>query len=330
MGEFDLIGRYFRRDSPSDPAVVLGPGDDCALLAPDPGHTLAVSSDMLLEHRHFLPDIDPAALGYKALAVNLSDLAAMGAAPLAFTLALALPAARAGDAAWLQAFSDGLLTLARNHRCPLVGGDTTAGPLALSITVLGQVPQGQALHRAGAQAGDDIWISGTLGDARLALGALRGEWPLPPPLMVIARARLERPTPRLALGQALRGVASSAIDVSDGLVGDLQHILQESGVGARIQVASLAQAAAVCAQPLAATHLKPQQLLAAVLAGGDDYELLFTAPPNRRPAVQQAAKTSQTPVLRIGCITAAPALQLIQADGGALDAQRFAGYDHFA
>ncbi len=191
-------------------------GDDCALLAPRPGMQLAVSSDMLVQGRHFLPDVAPRLLGHKALAVDLSDLAACGAQPLAFTLALALPHS---DEAWCQAFSEGLFALAEAHDCELIGGDTTQGPLTICITVFGEVPSGQAILRSGAQVGDDIWVSGTLGDARLALDALQRQHVLPPPVLAQARQRLEAPTPRVALGQALRGIASSALDVSDGLLG---------------------------------------------------------------------------------------------------------------
>ena len=206
MGEFDLIARYFTRPVRH---AALGVGDDCALLAPRPGMQLAISSDMLVEGRHFFADVDPEALGHKALAVNLSDLAACGAKPLAFTLALALPRV---DEAWLAGFSKGLLALADAHGCELVGGDTTQGPLNICITVFGEVPAGQALLRSGARAGDDIYVSGTLGDARLALDALQDPAraaALPPALLAAARQRLERPTPRVALGLALRGVASS-------------------------------------------------------------------------------------------------------------------------
>ena len=228
MGEFDLIARYFTR--PVHRAA-LGVGDDCALLAPAAGMQLAVSSDMLVEGRHFFADVDPEALGHKALAVNLSDLAACGARPLAFTLALALPRV---DESWLAGFSRGLLDLADAHGCELVGGDTTQGPLNICITVFGEVPAGQALLRSGARAGDDLYVSGTLGDARLALEALLGNTALPSEVLAAARLRLEQPTPRVALGLALRGLASSAMDVSDGLLGDLSHILKASGVGARI------------------------------------------------------------------------------------------------
>ena len=231
MGEFDLIARYFTRPARPGGAVALGVGDDCALLAPTPGMQLAISSDMLVEGRHFFADVAPEALGHKALAVNLSDLAACGARPLAFTLALSLPRV---DEAWLEGFSRGMWALADAHGCELVGGDTTQGPLNICITVFGEVPPGQALLRSGARPGDDLYVSGTLGDARLALEALLGHAPLPAEVLARARQRLERPTPRVALGQALRGIASSAMDLSDGLLGDLSHILKTSGVGARI------------------------------------------------------------------------------------------------
>ncbi len=228
MGEFDLIERYFKR--PTHKAA-LGVGDDCALLNTTPGMQLAVSSDMLVEGRHFLSTVDPERLGHKALAVNLSDLAAIGAEPLGFTLALALPRV---DEAWLAGFSRGLLTLADTHGCELVGGDTTQGPLNICITVFGEVPPGDALLRQNAQVGDDIYISGTVGDARLALEVFRGTHSLSGEAFEQARLRMEQPTPRVALGTALRAVANAAIDVSDGLLGDLGHILKRSGVGAHI------------------------------------------------------------------------------------------------
>ena len=315
MGEFELIRRYFARPARR---AALGTGDDCALLAPAPGMQLAVSSDMLVEGRHFLSTVDPARLGHKALAVNLSDLAACGAAPLAFTLALALPRA---DAAFLEPFSRGLLALADAHGCELVGGDTTQGPLNICITVFGEVPAGQALLRSGARAGDDIWVSGTLGDARLALEVFRGQLSVPADVFDAARARMEAPTPRVALGVALRGIATSAIDISDGLLGDLGHVLRASGVGAVIE--------APLAEALMAAPYQGARRLEFILAGGDDYELAFTAPPGRREAVAQAAALAGTAATRIGSVHAGSGIRLMDGDGTVLDA-RYASFDHFA
>ena len=323
MGEFDLIARYFTRPVRH---AALGVGDDCALLAPRPGMHLAISSDMLVEGRHFFADVDPEALGHKALAVNLSDLAACGAKPLTFTLALALPRV---DESWLAGFSKGLLALADAHGCELVGGDTTQGPLNICITVFGEVPAGQALLRSGARAGDDIYVSGTVGDARLALEALLGHIHLPGELLAQARQRLERPTPRVALGLALRGIASSAMDVSDGLLGDLGHILRASGVGADIDTDETSKLIADRALFTSATARFDMELLRqCTLAGGDDYELAFTAPPALREAVAGAAATAATPVARIGRISAEPGLRLADAQGRPL-AGRYASFDHF-
>ena len=324
MGEFDLIARYFTRPTRR---AVLGVGDDCALLAPAPGMQLAISSDMLVEGRHFFAGTDAQRLGHKALAVNLSDLAACGARPLAFTLALALPGI---DHAWLQAFSGGLLALADAHGCELIGGDTTQGPLNLCITVLGEVPVGQALLRSGAQPGDDIYVSGSLGDAHLALAALQGRTTLAPALQAAAQQRLEAPTPRVALGQALRGVATSAIDVSDGLLGDLGHILRASRVGACIDTTITIKLIASSAhQASARSHFDTELLHQCTLAGGDDYELAFTAPVAQRAAVAAAAQASATTVTRIGCTEPTPGLRLIGAHGQAVQ-QRYASFDHFA
>jgi len=328
MGEFDLIARYFTRPATR---AVLGVGDDCALLQPAPGTQLAISSDMLVEGRHFFADVDPFTLGHKALAVNLSDLAACGAKPLAFTLALALPRI---DEAWLSAFSRGLLALADAHGCELVGGDTTKGPLNICITVFGEVPvvqgKSQALLRSGASPGDDLYVSGALGDARLALEALRGALALPPDLLAQARRRLEQPTPRVALGQALRGIASAAIDVSDGLLGDLGHILRASGVGATLDAACAANLLASSTHPdWPEAGIDTERQMEFALAGGDDYELAFTAPASVREAVEAAASQSQTPVSRIGRIDTAPGLRLLDAAGKPLQ-RHYASFDHFA
>lgn len=318
MGEFDLIARYFNRPATRSP---LGVGDDCALLAPAPGMQLAVSSDMLVEGRHFLSTVDPARLGHKALAVNLSDLAACGAKPLAFTLALALPGV---DEPWLEGFSRGLYALADAHGCELVGGDTTRGPLNICITVFGEVPTGAALLRSGAHVGDDIWVSGALGDARLALEVFRGTLALPADVFEAARLRMEQPTPRVALGQALRGTASAAVDVSDGLVGDLGHILAASRVGATLD----ADAAMSLVAASASSGLGTDILRACALSGGDDYELVFTAPPLARAAVEQAGEDSATYVTRIGRIDGETGLRIVDASGKPV-AQRFGSFDHF-
>lgn len=319
LSEFDMIARYFTRPlRPGSPAA-LGVGDDCALLAPAPGMQLAISTDMLVEGRHFFAGADPRQLGHKCLAVNLSDLAAMGAKPLAFTLALALPAP---DEAWLAPFAQGLFALADQHDCELIGGDTTKGPLTISITVFGEVPQEQALRRSAAQAGDDIWVSGTLGEARLALAVLSGELVLDEASLAAAAPRLHAPTPRVALGLALRGIAGAAIDVSDGLAGDLGHILAQSGVGAVVDVDALP------AGPMLAYQL-PALQRAYCLAGGDDYELCFTAAPAKRDAVLAAARTAATPVTRIGAIEAAPGLRLIDAAGRPTRLS-MTSFDHFA
>ena len=320
MGEFDLIARYFTRPVRRN---ALGVGDDCALLQLAPGMQLAVSTDLLVEGRHFLSTVPPGALGHKALAVNLSDLAACGAQPLAFTLSLSLPGI---DEAWLAAFAAGMFALADAHDCELVGGDTTRGPLAINITVFGEVPAGQALLRSGAHAGDDVWVSGTLGDARLALEAFRGTVSLPQAVFAAARLRLERPEPRVALGLALRGLASAAIDVSDGLLGDLEHVLERSGVGATLETGPARALLAALDQGLALDDARIDEL---VFAGGDDYELAFTASPRHREAVEAAGRNTTTRVTRIGTITAESGLRLLDAQGRPV-ARRFAGFDHFA
>ena len=324
MGEFELIERFFKRAASRNP---LGVGDDCALLAPAPGMQLAVSTDMLVEGRHFLSTVDPSALGHKALAVNLSDLAACGATPLAFSLALALPRV---DESWLEGFSRGLFALADAHGCELVGGDTTQGPLNICISVFGEVPAGQALLRSGARAGDDIYVSGTLGDARLALEVFRGRLSVAADVFEAARIRMEQPTPRVGLGQALRGIATSAIDVSDGLAGDLGHVLQQSGLGARVETtAAMGLLAAAADSGAGAGVLSTETRLELVLAGGDDYELVFTAPASAREAIQAAAAASKTPVTRIGRTETEPGLRLVDAQGALLQ-RRYASFDHFA
>ena len=315
LGEFELIERFFTRPVRR---ATLGVGDDCALLQPTPGTTLAISSDMLIEGRHFLSTAAPDRLGHKALAVNLSDLAACGAKPLAFTLALALPSA---DEAFLAPFARGLLALADEEGCELIGGDTTRGPLAICITAFGELPLGSALLRSGARPGDDLYASGTLGDARLALEAFRGTVSLDEASFRAARQAMEMPTPRIGLGLALRGLATSAIDISDGLVGDLGHVLRRSGVGAVVDVDALPRSAALAGQALA---LQRQCLL----AGGDDYELVFTALPTRRDAVAAAAAGAGVAVTRIGRIEAGARLRIIDRSGAAVE-HAGRSFDHF-
>ena len=319
MGEFELIDRYFKRASGH---ADVGIGDDCAVLSPRAGHQLAVSADMLVEGRHFLPTVNPCHLGHKALAVNLSDLAACGATPRAFLLSLSLPRV---DEPWLSGFSQGLLALADAHACDLIGGDTTQGPLNIAITVIGDVPNGHAILRSGAQAGDDLYVSGHLGDARLALDVFRGQLSVPQTAFDVARLRMETPSPRIGLGVALRGIASAMADVSDGLLGDLGHVLKASGVGARIDLAAISSL--MLTRDL--WDCPRDTLLRCVLAGGDDYELVFSAPAALRTQVFEAAHASQTPVTRIGTVTAETPLLLIADDGSVL-AHTFPSFDHFA
>ncbi len=318
LSEFDLIARFFTRQPRAGGAVTLGVGDDCALLRPPAGELLAVSTDMLVEGRHFFAGTDPEALGHKTLAVNLSDLAAMGARPVAFTLALALPTA---DASWLEGFARGLLTLADAHDIELVGGDTTRGPLNLCVTVFGSVPAAHALRRDGAGKDDEIWVSGSLGDARLALEALQGKLALTPERLAQARPRLDRPQPRTALGLALRGIATAAIDVSDGLLGDLGHILERSGGGAVLAVDALP-----CGDALSSEPVTRRRDFA--LNGGDDYELCFTAPATRHAEVIAAAQRVGVPVACIGRRTAKAGIQLIDRSGTVI-AVDSTSFDHF-
>ena len=315
LGEFDLIAKYFTR---SVKRAALGVGDDCALFATSPGMQLAVSSDMLVEGRHFLPTVAPERLGHKALAVNLSDLAACGARPIGFTLALAMPRV---DERFLEGFARGLLALADEHDCELIGGDTTQGPLNLCITVFGELPAGEALLRSGAQQGDELYVSGTLGDARAALEVFRGSLSVDGSALESLRHAMEQPQPRVALGQALRGIATSAIDVSDGLLGDLGHILRRSKLGATLEVDALPRSAVLRTLPAALQR-------EFTLAGGDDYELVFSAPPRRAADVVRAAHASGVQITRIGRLDAEPGLRLVDASGAAV-ANGFGSFDHF-
>ncbi|CAB3832634.1 Thiamine-monophosphate kinase [Achromobacter mucicolens] len=315
--EFDLIARYFTRAAP---AGLLGVGDDCALFPVPPGEQVATSTDLLLEGRHFFPDVDPKSLGHKALAVNLSDLAAMGARPIGCVLGLALPRL---DEPWLAAFAEGFHALAAAHGCPLVGGDTTrsAHDLAISVTVFGAVPPGQALRRDGARSGDDIWVSGELGAADVAYRLLDGQYPANAALLAATRVALEWPEPQVGLGMALRGIANAAIDLSDGLVQDLGHILAASRVGAQLQFADLPMAPV-----LAGLDAAPLQR--ALLGGGDVYQLCFTAPPSRRDAVLAAARRAGARVTRVGEILPQPGIAVLDSHGQPL-AELPAGFDHF-
>jgi thiamine-monophosphate kinase len=302
---------------------VLGVGDDAALLRVRRGMELAVSTDMLVGGRHFFRDADPRTLGHKALAVNLSDMAAMGAIPRWVTLSLALPRA---DARWLRAFTGGFMRLARAHDVDLIGGDTTRGPLNLCVQILGEVPAGEALRRDGARAGDDIWVSGKLGDAALALAALRGRIRLAPGELAQVEPRLHLPAPRVALGQALRGLARSAIDVSDGLIADLGHICERSQVAATLELAR------VPASAVMRRHLDHPAAAAARLAGGDDYELCFTAAPRSRAGIERAGMRAGLAVTRIGHIVPArrgrSQVTALDANGRPLRLPA-RGFDHF-
>jgi thiamine-monophosphate kinase len=326
LGEFELIRRFFVR--PGVPVrAMLGIGDDCALLAPADG-ALAVSTDMLVQGRHFFDDVDPAALGHKALAVNLSDLAAIGARPIGCTLALALPSA---DAGWLRAFADGLFALADAHGCELVGGDTTRGPLNICITVFGEVPPALALRRDRARAGHDVWVSGTLGAAAWAVaGRLRPDPDAPAPdpaLTAAALRRLDRPQPRVALGLALRGVGAAAIDLSDGLAGDLGHVLERSSAAAGEPLGATLSWPAIPVDPLL-DGLPDGRRAELALAGGDDYELLFTAPPAQRAALAAIAGAGGLTLSRIGTIDPLPGLRIVGADDRPITVPA-RSFDHF-
>ena len=322
LGEFELIERFFTR-APRGADVMLGIGDDAALIAPAAGNDLVLTTDMLVAGRHFHHDVEAASLGHKTLAVNLSDLAAMGAKPRFALLACAFPG---NDAGWLAGFAPGFLALAGQHGVDLIGGDTTRGPLNLCVTAIGEVPRGQALTRGGARPGDDIYVSGTLGDAALALAAIAGRVTLSADALAACRQRLELPEPRVALGLALRGLASAAIDVSDGLTGDLGHIVERSGVGVRIDVARLPAA------PWLAAMLgdgRRELALACLLAGGDDYELCFAASNAQRERIDALAREQGIALTRIGKVTDEGGVVVRDESGVPLPALPRA-YDHFA
>ncbi len=314
--EFDLIRRFFTRATPS---AVLGVGDDAALLAPTPGMLLAVSTDMLVEGQHFAPQDGPGSVGHKSLAVNLSDMAAMGATPRWVTLALSLPRA---DETWLRGFAGGFFSLAQKFGVELVGGDTTRGPLNICVQIIGEVPPGLALRRDGARGGDEIWVSGVLGDAALALANLQRRVELMPLEAASCLPRLRVPQPRVALGLALRGVASAAIDISDGLLADLGHILECSGVGAEIHFEALPLS------EVASRYIEQEAVRNCVLAGGDDYELCFTAPPERHVEVLSIAQRIGLPLACIGAIRGETGLSVLQA--GQTMSIKVTGFDHFS
>ena len=326
LTEFELIDRFFRRpENSADNArgIVLGIGDDAALLAPTPGNQLAASVDMLVSGRHFFANVEPEALGHKALAVNLSDMAAMGATPRWALLAGALPDA---DAQWLKGFARGFFALATAHGVDLVGGDTTRGPLNLCVTLLGEVPAGKALLRSGALAGDSVWLSGALGDASLAFAHHAGRVVLTADEAAACWNALLRPAPRVALGIQLRGLASAAIDVSDGLVGDLGHVLEASKVGAVLELAAIPRSKALDRQLASSAH---DVALRCLLAGGDDYELCFTAAPSHDRRVVALAIELGLELRRVGIIAAEPGL-VVQDSSGRPLAPLPQAYDHFA
>lgn len=314
--EFDLIQRFFTRATPS---ALLGVGDDAALLTPAPGMALAVSADMLVEGRHFSPGDSPGAIGHKSLAVNLSDMAAMGAQPRWALLSLALPEA---DETWLKDFAGGFFGLAEKFGVELVGGDTTRGPRNISVQIIGEVPANKALRRDGAKVGDEIWVSGHLGAAAVALAHHQGKLQLEPLEAAACLPALHVPQPRIALGLALRGIASAAIDISDGLLADLGHILERSRVGAEIRFETLPMADAVKAR------LDSGLIRRCVLAGGDDYELCFTAPAERHTDIAALAEVLELPLTPIGHIRTETGLTLLQ-DGRPM-AVEATGFDHFS
>ncbi|HTP94507.1 MAG TPA: thiamine-phosphate kinase [Burkholderiales bacterium] len=314
--EFDLIRRYFTRKART---AVLGVGDDAALVRPRAGAELAVSTDMLVAGTHFFDDADPRLLGWKSLAVNVSDMAAMGATPRWATLAISLPRV---DERWLAAFARGVFACARRFGVELIGGDTTRGPLNICVTILGDVPAGRALRRDAARAGDDVWVSGTLGDAALALAHLRGRIRLPARDFAACAQRLHAPVARVALGRALAGVAHAAIDVSDGFAADLGHILERSRAGALVRLADLPRSAAMLRQ--AGSRIAR----ACLLAGGDDYELCFTAPPAARRRIETIARRLRLRLTRVGAIESRRGLRIVGASGKPVSVKQ-GGYDHF-
>jgi len=316
MSEFELIRRYFSRAAPN---ALLGVGDDAALLQVSGDNVLAVSTDMLVSGTHFYSDADPFLLGHKTLAVNLSDMAAMGAAPRWATLAIALPDA---SEVWLERFSAGFFSVAQQYGVELVGGDTTRGPLNLCVTVFGEVPAQLALRRSGANAGDEVWVSGTLGDAALALAHLRGEIVLSESEFAACAPALHQPQPRVALGLALRGMANCAIDISDGLLADLGHILDASQLGAEIDFARLP------ISPVMSAYVQLPLGKRCILSGGDDYELCFTAPAKCHAGIKVVSSRLELPLTCIGKVVAGRGCVMRDASGKLINVEA-RGYDHF-
>lgn len=317
MGEFELIRRYFQRPVRRKD-VVLGSGDDCALLSVPADALLAVSTDTLVAGVHFFADMDPVKLGHKALAVNLSDLAAMGAEPRWVSLALTLPEIHEN---WVAGFAEGFLALADFYNVELIGGDMTRGPLSITVSIQGVVPERGVLRRNGAQPGDAVFVTGQLGDAALALQHCLGKCHVAPELLPAVISRLEQPEPRILTGMALRNLASSCLDISDGLSSDLQHILKASGVSAQIELSQLPLSPAL-------SDLPNEQAWQLALAGGDDYELCFTLPESQRGMLQLALQAAAVPVTEIGRIVAGePHIQWLQQ--GQPQALVLQGWDHF-
>lgn len=316
--EFQLIECYFSNRGPTRRDVKLGIGDDCALVQPAENKSIAISCDTLVENVHFFPDMPPAALGYKALAVNLSDLAAMGAEPAWMTLALTLPDV---DETWLSGFSEGLFEAADYYGIALIGGDTTRGPRAINITVHGQVPQGKALTRHGAKAGDWIYVTGTLGDSALGLDIIRGAQQASAENKAFLVNRHYCPTPRVLAGQALRSLASSAIDLSDGLISDISHILKAAAVGAIVDVNCIPLSQAM------RETVSEEQALGYALTGGEDYELLFTVPESQKGALETTLNHTGTKFVRVGQICAGSKLKL-QLNGEPFTPPYY-GFEHF-
>ncbi len=319
LSEFDLIRNYFSRQASGREDIVLGIGDDCALLQVPAGMELAVTTDTLVEGVHFNAGADPEALGYKSLAVNLSDLAAMGAEPAWFTLGLTLPE---GDPDWLESFSRGLFALARQHRIALIGGDTTRGPLTISITAHGFTKPGAALRRSGARVGDQIYVTGTLGDAALALLNRQGRYVVDTGLAWLEQ-RLDRPEPRLAAGSSMLDIASAAIDISDGLSADLGHICAESGVGAKLFIDKIPISSQV------EVYLQQGGSWETVLATGDDYELCIAVPPQKESLLAAVKENLNCDFTLVGEMVSGSGVSCIQADGRVLT-DRCSGYQHFS